>query len=134
MNLWVNKVGPYHNPHVSALHATCRNAVPPFSPTRGTFGLFGLAPFPSPFRQSIDALALPPTKQQETYEYYDLPFCKPVGGVETRRRGQSLGEQLEGHELINSGLKLRSATDKTSDTYALPAVLGHAHKVDLTYP
>lgn len=47
------------------------------------------------------------TTQQETYEYYDLPFCKPVGGVETRRRGQSLGEQLEGHELINSGLKLR---------------------------
>lgn len=47
VTLWVNKVGPYHNPH-------------------------------------------------ETYEYYDLPFCKPVGGVETRRRSNSLGSSWRG--------------------------------------
>lgn len=65
VTLWVNKVGPYHNPH-------------------------------------------------ETYEYYDLPFCKPVGGVETRRRSNSLGEQLEGHELMNSGYKLSFGQDVPS--------------------
>lgn len=62
VTLWVNKVGPYHNPH-------------------------------------------------ETYEYYDLPFCKPVEGVETRRRSNSLGEQLEGHELMNSGYLLSFTKD-----------------------
>ena len=50
VTLWVNKIGPYHNP-------------------------------------------------QETYEYYDLPFCKPTMGVETTKKSHSLGEQLEGHLL-----------------------------------
>lgn len=58
--LWVNTVGPYHNP-------------------------------------------------QETYPYYQLPFCKPSHGIETHKRPSGIGEALEGNELRNSGLKLHFA-------------------------
>ena len=57
VTLWVNTVGPYHNP-------------------------------------------------QETYPYYQLPFCKPEHGIDTTKRGAGIGEVLEGHVLRNSGLKL----------------------------
>lgn len=60
--LWVNTIGPYHNP-------------------------------------------------QETYPYYQLPFCKPDLGIETRKRPSGIGEILEGHELRNSGFKLHFASD-----------------------
>jgi transmembrane 9 superfamily protein 3 len=56
--LWLNKIGPYHNPH-------------------------------------------------ETYSFYQLPFCKPPavkGEPETREGG--LGEILEGHDFIHSGMKM----------------------------
>jgi len=59
--LWVNSVGPYHNP-------------------------------------------------QETYPYYQLPFCKPEHGIETHKRPSGIGEILEGNELVNSGLKLHFPT------------------------
>lgn len=57
VTLWVNHIGPYHNP-------------------------------------------------QETYPYYQLPFCKPEHGIETAKRASGIGEILEGNELTNSGLKL----------------------------
>lgn len=57
VTLWVNTVGPYHNP-------------------------------------------------QETYSYYELPYCKPEHGIETKKRSAGIGEILEGHVLTNSGLKL----------------------------
>eukprot|EP01038_Epipyxis_sp_PR26KG_P006465 gene6465-8894_t len=60
VTLWVNSVGPYHNP-------------------------------------------------QETYPYYQLPFCKPEHGIETKKRVSGIGEILEGNELRNSGLKLHFA-------------------------
>eukprot|EP01035_Chromulina_nebulosa_P018466 gene18466-24176_t len=60
--LWVNTVGPYHNP-------------------------------------------------QETYPYYQLPFCKPSFGIETHKRPSGIGEILEGNELRNSGLKLHFPVD-----------------------
>jgi len=62
VTLWVNTVGPYHNP-------------------------------------------------QETYPYYQLPFCKPKMGIETRKRPSGIGEILEGNELRNSGFKLHFAYD-----------------------
>ena len=43
---------------------------------------------------------------QETYPYYDLPYCKPDHGIDTKRRPSSIGEVLEGNELRNSGFKL----------------------------
>jgi len=62
VTLWVNHVGPYHNP-------------------------------------------------QETYPYYQLPYCKPEHGIDTVRRAAGIGEVLEGNALHNSGLKLHFATD-----------------------
>lgn len=43
---------------------------------------------------------------QETYPYYQLPYCKPSHGIETHKRASGIGEILEGNELTNSGLKL----------------------------
>eukprot|EP00613_Pedinella_sp_CCMP2098_P073348 CAMPEP_0171905706 /NCGR_PEP_ID=MMETSP0993-20121228/5382_1 /TAXON_ID=483369 /ORGANISM="non described non described, Strain CCMP2098" /LENGTH=599 /DNA_ID=CAMNT_0012537261 /DNA_START=22 /DNA_END=1821 /DNA_ORIENTATION=+ len=62
VNLWVNKVGPYHNP-------------------------------------------------QETYEYFKLPYCKPELGVALKKKALSMGEQLEGHDLTNSGYALKFGQD-----------------------
>ena len=61
VTLWVNTVGPYHNP-------------------------------------------------QETYPYYQIPFCKPEHGIDTKKRPSGVGEILEGNELRNSGLKLHFAS------------------------
>lgn len=57
VTLWVNTIGPYHNP-------------------------------------------------QETYPYYQLPYCKPSHGIETHKRPSGIGEILEGNELTNSGFKV----------------------------
>lgn len=62
VDLWVNKVGPYHNP-------------------------------------------------QETYEYFKLPYCKPELGIKTKKKSLSIGEQLEGHDLTNSGYALYFTKD-----------------------
>mmetsp|Transcript_60971 Transcript_60971/g.120026 ORF Transcript_60971/g.120026 Transcript_60971/m.120026 type:complete len:602 (-) Transcript_60971:135-1940(-) len=62
VSVWVNHIGPYHNP-------------------------------------------------QETYPYYQLPFCKPEHGIQTKKRASGIGEVLEGNELRNSGLKLHFATN-----------------------
>ena len=43
---------------------------------------------------------------QETYTYYQLPFCKPDLGVDTKKRPSGIGEILEGNELRNSGFKV----------------------------
>jgi transmembrane 9 superfamily protein 3 len=53
MTVWVNKVGPYHNP-------------------------------------------------QETYNYFDLPFCKAPKDLQPTHKNGGIGEVLEGNELINS--------------------------------
>jgi transmembrane 9 superfamily member 3 len=38
---------------------------------------------------------------QESYAYYDLPFCKPKKHVES---AESLGEALQGYELVQSDI------------------------------
>ena len=62
VHLWMNKVGPYHNP-------------------------------------------------QETYEYFKLPYCKPELGIQLTKKALSIGEQLEGHDLTNSGYDIHFAQD-----------------------
>lgn len=62
VTLWVNTVGPYHNP-------------------------------------------------QETYPYYQLPYCKPSHGIETHKRPSGIGEILEGNLLTNSGFKVHFKRD-----------------------
>jgi hypothetical protein len=61
VSLWVNHIGPYHNP-------------------------------------------------QETYPYYQLPYCKPEHGIGTSKKASGIGEALEGNELTNSGFKLHFAS------------------------
>lgn len=58
VTLWVNKVGPYHNP-------------------------------------------------QETYKYYSLPFCRPDVPKTIRVKSDSLGAELEGNELEDSGIHIK---------------------------
>ena len=62
VDLWMNKVGPYHNP-------------------------------------------------QETYEYFKLPYCKPELGIQLSKKTLGIGEQLEGHDLTNSGYDIHFAQD-----------------------
>ncbi|KAJ1411065.1 Endomembrane protein 70-domain-containing protein, partial [Ochromonadaceae sp. CCMP2298] len=62
VSLWVNHIGPYHNP-------------------------------------------------QETYPYYQLPYCKPSHGIDVNKKASGIGEVLEGNELTNSGFKMHFATN-----------------------
>lgn len=61
--LWLNKIGPFHNP-------------------------------------------------QETYFYYSLPFCKPTADVELSQPENSIGQILEGDELVDSGMKIQFRKDQ----------------------
>eukprot|EP00614_Pseudopedinella_elastica_P018525 CAMPEP_0172652632 /NCGR_PEP_ID=MMETSP1068-20121228/243413_1 /TAXON_ID=35684 /ORGANISM="Pseudopedinella elastica, Strain CCMP716" /LENGTH=602 /DNA_ID=CAMNT_0013467047 /DNA_START=75 /DNA_END=1883 /DNA_ORIENTATION=+ len=89
VNLWVNKVGPYHNP-------------------------------------------------QETYEYFKLPYCKPELGVKLTKKPMSIGEQLEGHDLTNSGYEIHfgqdvPATKLCSQTVDRETALVFGAAVDVHY-
>lgn len=46
----------------------------------------------------------PRANRQETYEYYQLPFC--VGQKLHDHRHETLGEALQGMQLVNSGLEI----------------------------
>jgi transmembrane 9 superfamily protein 3 len=43
--------------------------------------------------------------RQETYPYYQLPFCRGKGEIEHRH--ETLGEALQGLDLVNSGIPIR---------------------------
>ncbi|KAK3255051.1 Transmembrane 9 super member 2 [Cymbomonas tetramitiformis] len=49
----------------------------------------------------------------ETYQYYDLPFCPPAGGVE--HKSEDLGEVLEGDRMVNTPYDLSFLVDKESE-------------------
>ncbi|XP_010475627.1 PREDICTED: transmembrane 9 superfamily member 5 isoform X1 [Camelina sativa] len=49
----------------------------------------------------------------ETYQYYDLPFCRPEPVIEKQ---ETLGEVLNGDRLMSSLYKLKFAKDKTHVT------------------
>ena len=59
---------------------------------------------------------------QETYPYYELPFCKPDHGIQTKKRPSGIGEILEGNELRNSGLKLHYPSKLLNDHSSLSAL------------
>ncbi|ORY90520.1 hypothetical protein BCR43DRAFT_567041 [Syncephalastrum racemosum] len=47
----------------------------------------------------------PLNNRQETYPYYQLPFCRGTSAVEHHH--ETLGEALQGMDLINSGIPIR---------------------------
>jgi len=49
----------------------------------------------------------------ETYQYFDLPFCPPIGGVE--HKSEDLGEVLEGDRLVNTPYDVSFRVDKESE-------------------
>ena len=50
---------------------------------------------------------------QETYNYYYLPFCKPVGAGKAAHKWGGLGEVLEGNQLIDSQLDVKYRCEST---------------------
>ena len=85
--LWVNKVGPYHNPQETYVYCA-----PPAPKSKPAFPMLGLCRIHS---------RCPPMSADS------LPFCstKPVADLE--HRWDALGEVLEGNDLISSGLSAR---------------------------
>ena len=52
---------------------------------------------------------------QETYQYFDLPFCKPLGFQKVKKR-EGLGEVLGGNELVDSKMKIQYKTNTASQS------------------
>ena len=63
----------------------------------------------------------PYNNPQETYNYYELPFCKPTEAKRPEHKWGGLGEVLEGNELIDSQMefKFRSETLIAADCIAV---------------
>ena len=51
-----------------------------------------------------------PTPPSETYQYYDLPFCPPPGGVV--HKSEDLGEVLEGDRMMSTPYDVSFRVDK----------------------
>ena len=83
VNLWVNRVGPYHNPQ--EVSATCASNL---------------------CTSHVISMSISPSK---TYNYYKLPFCHPDLGLEAKKKSLTIGETLEGHDLTNSGYEIHFA-------------------------
>jgi transmembrane 9 superfamily protein 3 len=58
----------------------------------------------------------PYNNPQETYNYYYLPFCKPVGAGKAAHKWGGLGEVLEGNQLIDSQLDVKYRSDVPKKT------------------
>eukprot|EP00897_Mesotaenium_endlicherianum_P009813 jgi/Mesen1/8860/ME000053S08260 len=58
----------------------------------------------------------PYNNPQETYNYYELPFCKPAGTKRPEHKWAGLGEVLEGNELIDSQMELKFRMDMAKRT------------------
>lgn len=61
---------------------------------------------------------------QETYNYYYLPFCKPVGAGKAAHKWGGLGEVLEGNQLIDSQLDVKYRCESSTESNHT-IVLGH---------
>ena len=85
VKLWANKVGPYHNPQV---RRSRRKLARDSLPTATEFA-----------RLTEFACC----REQETYLYHSLPYCRPYIH---ERKSRSLGDALEGNTLINTGIKI----------------------------
>lgn len=57
----------------------------------------------------------PYNNPQETYNYYELPFCKPPEalGHKPKRKWGGLGEVLQGNELIDSEIQIQFKSECT---------------------
>lgn len=53
----------------------------------------------------------PYANPQETYNFYELPFCKKDEEAKPVHKWGGLGEVLEGNELIDSTLDIKFRTD-----------------------
>mmetsp|Transcript_21028 Transcript_21028/g.26829 ORF Transcript_21028/g.26829 Transcript_21028/m.26829 type:complete len:609 (-) Transcript_21028:861-2687(-) len=49
---------------------------------------------------------------QETYKYFHLPFCKPEGDHHQKHKYAGIGEILQGHELMESGMHMYFAKNQ----------------------
>lgn len=49
----------------------------------------------------------PYNNPQETYNYFELPFCKIEGAKKPVHKWGGLGEVLEGNELIDSNMDFK---------------------------
>ena len=58
----------------------------------------------------------PYNNPQETYNYYELPFCKVETDKPAKHRWGGLGEVLEGNELIDSNIELKFRMDTPKTT------------------
>eukprot|EP00850_Spirogloea_muscicola_P016317 SM000131S26747 [mRNA] locus=s131:285974:290027:+ [translate_table: standard] len=59
----------------------------------------------------------PYNNPQETYNYYELPFCRPPGAkTAPQHKWGGLGEVLEGNELIDSQLTVKFQHNMTKQT------------------
>ncbi|PKK70189.1 hypothetical protein RhiirC2_660642 [Rhizophagus irregularis] len=56
----------------------------------------------------------PRSNQQETYEYFQLPYCKGIHVSEHHH--ETLGEALLGMELVNSGINMKFLTNEKNAT------------------
>eukprot|EP00270_Netrium_digitus_P021509 TRINITY_DN921_c0_g1_i1.p1 TRINITY_DN921_c0_g1~~TRINITY_DN921_c0_g1_i1.p1 ORF type:complete len:593 (-),score=100.18 TRINITY_DN921_c0_g1_i1:257-2035(-) len=58
----------------------------------------------------------PYNNPQETYNYYELPFCKPLVNKKPEHKWGGLGEVLEGNELIDSQMEFEFRMDMPKRT------------------
>lgn len=69
--------------------------------------LFGQYAVGDPVRLWVNKVG-PYNNPQETYNYYELPFCKPEAGkTKPEHKWGGLGEVLEGNELIDSQMEFK---------------------------
>eukprot|EP00475_Leptophrys_vorax_P028769 TRINITY_DN41862_c0_g1_i1.p1 TRINITY_DN41862_c0_g1~~TRINITY_DN41862_c0_g1_i1.p1 ORF type:complete len:623 (+),score=67.04 TRINITY_DN41862_c0_g1_i1:89-1870(+) len=58
----------------------------------------------------------PYNNPQETYNYYELPFCKPQASKRPEHKWGGLGEVLQGNELIDSQMEFKYRMDMPKRT------------------
>ncbi|GJP37293.1 hypothetical protein CLOM_g6127 [Closterium sp. NIES-68] len=58
----------------------------------------------------------PYNNPQETYNYYELPFCKPQASKRAEHKWGGLGEVLQGNELIDSQMEFKFRMDMPKRT------------------
>ena len=63
----------------------------------------------------------PYNNPQETYQYFDLPFCRPEGFHRVKKK-EGLGEVLEGNELVDSHLGIHFKVNVPKTTICTLAV------------
>eukprot|EP00201_Polytomella_parva_P019090 CAMPEP_0175051062 /NCGR_PEP_ID=MMETSP0052_2-20121109/7589_1 /TAXON_ID=51329 ORGANISM="Polytomella parva, Strain SAG 63-3" /NCGR_SAMPLE_ID=MMETSP0052_2 /ASSEMBLY_ACC=CAM_ASM_000194 /LENGTH=377 /DNA_ID=CAMNT_0016315301 /DNA_START=82 /DNA_END=1212 /DNA_ORIENTATION=+ len=71
----------------------------------------------------------PYNNPQETYNYYSLPYCKPLPNQKAEHSWGGLGEVLQGNELINSQLDIKFKKDVSSMAICTTRLNEHRREV-----